>query len=55
MNGLLNAASVGWATAVLTVPAPCATLMANVRFVCGPRHAERVETLGIFLAVVVAG
>nr|WP_241175064.1 hypothetical protein [Pseudomonas aeruginosa] len=50
MNGLLNAASVGWATAVLTLLALCATLIATVRIVRGPRHADRVVALDIFLA-----
>ena len=54
MNGLLNAASVGWATAVLTLLALCATLIATVRIVRGPRHADRVVALDIFLAAAVA-
>ena len=54
MNGLLNAASVGWATAVLTLLALCATLIATVRIVRGPRHADRVVALDIYLAAAVA-
>ena len=45
MNGLLNAASVGWATAVLTLLALCATLIATVRIVRGPIRQCRAQVL----------
>ena len=54
MNGLDSAAAAGWATAVLTVLAVLATLIASVRIVRGPRHADRVVALDIFLAAAVA-
>jgi multicomponent Na+:H+ antiporter subunit F len=54
VNGLAEAASVGWATAVLTLLALAATLIATVRIVRGPRHADRVVALDIFLAAAVA-
>ena len=43
MNGLLNAASVGWATAVLTLLALCATLIATVLVVL-----YMLATYGVF-------
>lgn len=52
--GLASTAPLGWATAVLTVLAVLATLIAAVRIVRGPRHADRVVALDIFLAAAVA-
>jgi multicomponent Na+:H+ antiporter subunit F len=54
MTGLGSAAAAGWATAALTGLAVLATLIASVRIVRGPRHADRVVALDIFLAAAVA-
>lgn len=53
MNGLDSVAA-GWATTVLTLLAVLATLIASVRIVRGPRHADCVVALDIFLAAAVA-
>lgn len=46
--------AMGWATATLTALALLATLIASVRIIRGPRHADRVVALDIFLAAAVA-
>lgn len=48
------AAAVAWATSALTALAILATLIAALRIVRGPRHADRVVALDIFLAAAVA-
>jgi multicomponent Na+:H+ antiporter subunit F len=47
-------ASMGWSTTALTIGAVAATLLATVRIVRGPRNADRVVALDIFLAAAVA-
>jgi multicomponent Na+:H+ antiporter subunit F len=47
-------ASMGWSTTALTISAVAATLLATVRIVRGPRNADRVVALDIFLAAAVA-
>lgn len=54
MNGFDGTAAVAWATAALTALALIATLVATVRIVHGPRNADRVVALDIFLAAAVA-
>lgn len=54
VNGLDGPAATGWAAMVLTALAVLATLVATVRIVRGPRHADRVVALDIFLAAAVA-
>ena len=54
MNAAAFGATIGWATAVLAVLAVLATLIATVRIVRGPRRADRVVALDIFLAAAVA-
>lgn len=54
MNALDGVATAGWHTAVLTVLAVTATLIASVRIVRGPCRADRVVALDIFLAAAVA-
>jgi multicomponent Na+:H+ antiporter subunit F len=47
-------AAARWAVPALTALALLATLIATVRIVRGPRHADRVVALDIFLASAVA-
>lgn len=54
MSGLDAATVASWATAALTMLAVLATLIATVRIVRGPSHADRVVALDIFLAAAVA-
>ncbi|ODV13456.1 MAG: hypothetical protein ABT20_02070 [Rubrivivax sp. SCN 70-15] len=54
MSGFDGAAAMAWAAALLTALALLATLLATVRLVRGPRHADRVVALDIFLAAAVA-
>ena len=54
MNGPGGAAALAWATPLLTALALLATLIAALRIVRGPRHADRVVALDIFLAAAVA-
>lgn len=54
MNALDSSAAALWAVPVLTVLAVLATLIATVRIVRGPQHADRVVALDIFLAAAVA-
>lgn len=54
MNGLDGAAATDWAAAVLTALAVLATLVATVRILRGPSHADRVVALDIFLAAAIA-
>ena len=54
MNPLDGGVSALWAVPLLTVLAVLATLIATVRIVRGPRHADRVVALDIFLAAAVA-
>lgn len=51
---IAGSAITGWAIVALTVLALVATAIAVVRIVRGPRHADRVVALDIFLAAGVA-
>lgn len=42
------------ATLLLLLAALLATALATVRIICGPRHADRIVALDIFLAAAVA-
>ncbi len=54
MNALDGGDAALWAVPMLTVLAVLATLIATVRIVRGPWHADRVVALDIFLAAAVA-
>lgn len=53
MIGLDNAAA-AWVAQLLTLLAVLATLLAAVRVVRGPRHADRMVALDMFVAAVLA-
>ena len=54
MSALGSDAAIAWSVSVLTALAVLATLIATVRIVRGPRHADRVVALDILLAAAVA-
>lgn len=54
MTALAGLAPSGWAALLLTALAVAATLIATVRLLRGPRHADRVVALDILLAAGVA-
>lgn len=54
MTALGHLGLAGWAALLLTLLAVAATLIATVRIVRGPQHADRVVALDIFLAAAVA-